>query len=1078
MNSRLLKRGRPDLFFDVPALKSSFRKWFDETVAANNPGIVVALARGAVRLIQMTRPSSLEGIELVSNHALPFYSDDELRGRRVLLVDDSVIFGSTMAAVYHQLTEKGATVDCASFAVDRNVFYGEDRPKPSKYSYLPLSCKERLESSEIRKHHAAIVRNVTANPLDYNLDFATVVVHVENLSKWDVPYLISRISTLPCVQEEFEVTSSISANRSIYRHTFYLTTQCEDVVASGQLEWCAPPKIRLVVAPEYNLLLFTPTPVLQMGCGATFDSVSFIESSLSQTWSRLHAPEDRDAKQYPKAVLRLASTFTSCEIAGRFANEVVTTLLRSGFVTGEPFLDEFDLACLVGHANRKALVEQFGARKQDTLPEDQRRQLKLYNHSCAANLRVADLVRQHMYNTKRLKPHPREPLHESYGKIFLALREVTDNDEVRFSTDFANRLEDALTLNDIHATLSAFDIRVSPMESSSCLDICVDNGLAVPKFVVLGDTVVRAFYCGEDEDDQSTQQLKSELFQAYKEHLDDGLPELSPFDMTKLCAIIRERYMWMPVNARFGPYGMRSYIGTEALEGWLTDPATGAMTVEYRKGRGKRLVLGSDFEPVVDSTWDNWRHEFQDAFAHIAAAFAKRSTSDDVKLLLSTCRTKRHTFNAIAFEADQWAHNAKFSIHQAIRSLTVALRRGHPLSGGYLTALFWSVEYVNESLKKNRVFSRDFAKTLDDARKAFGGRSEFRWFKNHLLRFISSNDDPEVDGDYRRIVTLLPPMAYVTAYLYCALKEADNNFERTAEKFFRGQGRMLWDSQYDWLRNGSLIENARFFKNAKRSNNFASLWTCELADVEIPSHFGGARKNQLCLEAINSVVGVAKEVADSVSIVAKVYRQPDDGFPYSPVGRQRVRLNGDLEDVLQQSYLLMFDIIGSTDSRQALEFRRECRDVLKKVTRATKGAVDWEDTSDDCMKIWSSSVDRLVFVAGELAHLGDKLRLDGDTFDGTRKSIGRGRFLIVTNSERHKRIEDGDTQDVIPRTQSILAAIDGDCSGDERNYRIMLTPAAHETASQESQFIRDHSESVRVRTRHFSGTCYRVVLQR
>jgi len=110
------------------------------------------------------------------------------------------------------------------------------------------------------------------------------------------------------------------------------------------------------------------------------------------------------------------------------------------------------------------------------------------------------------------------------GKVFLALRVATDSSERRHANPSAARLDVGLSYEGVRALLESFGIARTPDEISLALDMCVDNGLAVPKVVIENGRCFRVFYCGEDEDDQATLQFKAALHKAYSDYLNEKRP--------------------------------------------------------------------------------------------------------------------------------------------------------------------------------------------------------------------------------------------------------------------------------------------------------------------------------------------------------------------------------------------------------------------------------------------------------------------------------------------------------------------------------------------------------------------------
>ncbi|MDI6890841.1 MAG: phosphoribosyltransferase [Thermodesulfovibrionales bacterium] len=118
-----------------------FNNWFASVIEEVKPALVVGIARGAIRLLQLQSASLLlPNTQIISHHALPFISDSEIKSKRILLFDDSVIYGSIMSEMRDYLSKRGAIVFCAAYVVDRFNFYGETEPEHHTYAIPSEFC--------------------------------------------------------------------------------------------------------------------------------------------------------------------------------------------------------------------------------------------------------------------------------------------------------------------------------------------------------------------------------------------------------------------------------------------------------------------------------------------------------------------------------------------------------------------------------------------------------------------------------------------------------------------------------------------------------------------------------------------------------------------------------------------------------------------------------------------------------------------------------------------------------------------------------------------------------------------------
>ena len=154
------------------------------------PDLIVAIARGAARLLQIR--GFLTGklpAPVFSHHALPFLPDSTVSGRRVLLFDDSVIYGSTMAEVSDYLTRRGSMVMHCAYVADLRTDFGDDVLSPSQFVSLEPKINIQLEPDDVPRHHASLVQEIFDAGLDLNLDFPSIAITLSDFVPEEIPYL-------------------------------------------------------------------------------------------------------------------------------------------------------------------------------------------------------------------------------------------------------------------------------------------------------------------------------------------------------------------------------------------------------------------------------------------------------------------------------------------------------------------------------------------------------------------------------------------------------------------------------------------------------------------------------------------------------------------------------------------------------------------------------------------------------------------------------------------------------------------------------------------------------------------------
>ena len=348
-----------------------------------------------------------------------------------------------------------------------------------------------------------------------------------------------------------------------------------------------------------------------------------------------------------------------------------------------------------------------------------------------------------------LRPRPSEVLCESVGKVLLTLQNVTDNANARLLNPADNRLDVGLNFEAIRSLLASCDITAGADDVSVAVDVCVDSGLAVPRVISENHQYFRAFYCGESEWDQPLPQFKLAISQAYRDFLQAAKP-LTPFDVHKLCVCLKDVMPWLPVSTRFHTYGRTAVIGMgqEELLHWLTDPDVGPLWGVSKGGR-QVLVPNESFKPATELSWPSSQvRDFMDGFQFTANAFAK--LSDEAKLLLSTCRTQQHTYNASAYEIYSWIGNGNRSFHHLLQLCRAAVAKGEPSHHTVVQDAYWCITYISEAYKKHLIFSRHYQKLLTEVEKCFvrQGQPAARWWEICLATpFLTRGLTPQWTAD-------------------------------------------------------------------------------------------------------------------------------------------------------------------------------------------------------------------------------------------------------------------------------------------------------------------------------------------
>lgn len=417
--------------------------WFKEVIEETKPDLVVAIARGAVRLLQLS--NSLRHITsqtFISNSALPYLPDSALKEKRVLVVDDSVIFGSTMARIREYLFSRGASVFCASFCVDRMTFFGEDhensgKVRPSIYSDIPLLSKFKFWPNQVRRHHDLLVRSLLSSPEHYNLDFPTYIFRTTPFSEEEVSYVCRSITSTKGIEGIEDVSTAVSSSAGVHRFSSHISLNLAQLLANREILLKPYGKVRLTVVPSRGEIRMTPIVQLAFPDAGELN-IAFTYDVLNNTWGKFALPK-RDDRYYTQAVFQLLTSVMSI-VCGEALVQQLGDNIRKELGEFTLTLDHTDIAFAVGMENARLLNGLHGM-----IPDELKSQVvgieAIIDAECPIDQELEQKTVEMWSRHQWLKPRLGETYHEMLGKIFICLRNLTDNRKLRLANPDASRLD-------------------------------------------------------------------------------------------------------------------------------------------------------------------------------------------------------------------------------------------------------------------------------------------------------------------------------------------------------------------------------------------------------------------------------------------------------------------------------------------------------------------------------------------------------------------------------------------------------------------------------------------------------------
>jgi hypothetical protein len=1071
-----------------PWLFNDFEAWFSEIVELLKPELIVAIARGAVRLLQLHGfEQSFLSIPIISNQALPFMDDAELQEARILIFDDSLIFGSTMSSVRTYLDNRGAKTFCASYVVDRQNFFGDmktptDTPKPSRFSNLPIYYKHKLWPSEIAIHHDLLVRRILSTPRHYNLDFPTITISTQPFQKELVPIVLSEIVKSAESEKSFDVSDSSSFETQVYRFSILLPPNTGSIFSGDQIRIRPYGKIRLTFGCKKGEIRLTPIIQLAMVADSNTHNSLFTSIDHRRYWDELVKPTTADP-YYSASIFRLLTAFVSTLVGKAVLTSLLTRLdPRIGKTTIE--FSNADVAINVGEKNAQILQRLFenypqgldslkspGSSQQPTEPP----QDDLVNSIVAAWNRFP-----------LLKPHDDELVFEILGKIFLTLRWITDNSEVRSETPDAGRLEVGLSFKTIKQLLQTYcALELSEEDISFGMDVCIDNGIAVPKVLLVESIWTRLFYSGERVRSVDPLQFKNYLHEAYADYMKMKRSKaLSQYDFHKLMVTLKDTYSWIPISTKYSIYGRISLARQTQgnLIHWLAGrrnaplPNAALVYSETEEGR-KVLTPNKSFRPIPHRSWpQEFANKFLDAFQYLAFAFGKLSAQE--KLLLSTCKTHRHTYNSVAFEAHSWAEKGEEYNFDSFLSATLMDDNGIIKARTYIaTNVYWCCRYLTEAHLKYAVFHHRFnaaIKRIDTSFKVQASPPAYRFWKSFIASSLSSEPDNEMDDRFSHLMPVIRQMQILTSYLTKLLTAYGFVDNRELHDKFESEGMRLTSPEFAWLLAGDLMELAGEY-NANIGIGYVPGRSIvrTLLDETPPSPHSSNRTIDYKRKR-DLVINCFDELRFSLNTYCPEYEATEGDFPFAPQGNKRRLSDGSTERILKNEFILTLDIIGSTGSSETTEMKDAILNLLSQFRDNTESMyVTSEVTGNDAYLCCADEPRVLLDIAEAIRMEGNRMITSGGRFGGTRKALAFGAVRVVERFTGERIIMDAMTPNIIPSAFSLLSIIDQQNKlTTPKNSLIVVDKYDLKHFGNALDPFHSSMKKVKGRAKHYFGNCF------
>jgi hypoxanthine phosphoribosyltransferase len=203
------------------------KKYWEALLSISNtfhnegPDYILALTRKAPRLLELMQLFGIWSgdIPIISEKAIDFIPSKELKGKKIIIFDDIIISGTTIADILLRLIEKydNAEFKVVCLAIDEETI--ATRKDGNQYVFeingkkIPVDCKVPLTMDERFIFCNEIVRSFVFLNKSYDVDYSTFYTTVED-------EFLSSLLTQTNPDEAYSLTTVYQHNSGYKRYTF------------------------------------------------------------------------------------------------------------------------------------------------------------------------------------------------------------------------------------------------------------------------------------------------------------------------------------------------------------------------------------------------------------------------------------------------------------------------------------------------------------------------------------------------------------------------------------------------------------------------------------------------------------------------------------------------------------------------------------------------------------------------------------------------------------------------------------------------------------------------------------------
>jgi len=786
------KKDKTELRF-IQKYQRKISEWWNN-ILDTEPTYIVPITRKAPRMLELFnkyRNGNLgEDIYkmdwIISEKAIPFLSNDEIRGSTFAVIDDIIIYGSTLKTVVENIKKREPKdISCFTFTYD---IEGEKVPELEKYE-IQYRLPTTEEENAVFSNELASSFSLLAKPYDVDhpifylklRDYYQSEKRLESKFKKISKFVFNATSLR---QREYSICSfsCVFSDGDFLRHIFNNQIEIDFEMS----------KIRTYSNLNTGDITLLPIYLLSMSVETlkqlSFNSnLSFLNDILRKTNERLHENGYKD-KDVEIGMTRVC-TFLVEYLYGRyFLLKLKSEKLFDDSAPVEPIhlFNDFDIRILFGKSFSREILSVLSSEKEKIdshLKEIIQRRKQLNNlreYHTDSNRLTNQRLHDELFLTDKyqdirnilFKHRDSEDVVYNLWNIFRLMYEK-DIQERKEKKDVLDRLNYGFSFADLCDILAReFNCQVDRNIVSTALDYLIDRGAVVPRFVKNNGGVGRVFRFGENLNIYDLALIFHKTLESFALNFSERYIDKFLFEklLTFVGAIIGKDYEFEDFRLKFwcDREGARLCIENRYPPQYLEQFCKKHKIIEeriYTKDGGsyeRRIMLNKDFDRVLPPTTHNLPHEDLTKFAnladivhHMCFKCCSEYTYKDILLALTTCNNTKNFLEALEADQDLWFSDIEIAIQRLFEVVSYQQEIETPeLKFGLEDVLGGDTEAVKRR-KKIRDGKKEISKSLAKCNEVFDIINQKDDIFKNLTEIKSRFDETYVEDTENKLIRMM-----------------------------------------------------------------------------------------------------------------------------------------------------------------------------------------------------------------------------------------------------------------------------------------------------------------------------------